>query len=445
MTEDAPVTETLSRSAPHAAVVDGGAIVAKVGWRIVPLLTVGFFVAYLDRVNVGFAALTMNKEMGFTSEFYGFAAGIFFIGYCLVEAPSNYIMHRVGARFWIARIMLTWGVVSALMAFVWNETSFVTLRLLLGAAEAGFAPGVILYLTYWIPAAQRARILSAFLVAVPLGSAIGAPISGFILTYTDGLAGISGWRWLYFIEALPSIMLGVVCFFTLPDRPSDATWLSAAERDWLTTTLAKEAQPEHENHWRALLDRRVLTLGVAYFGVVMSLYGLSFWLPQIIKGFGASILATGFLTALPYAFGAVALILWSRSSDRRGEAAWHTALAALVAGGGLAAAAYAPSHLAAMVALTVAAIGSTAALPVFWSFSTRALGPVAAVVGVAMINSIGNLSGLAGPYLVGVIKQATGTFSDALLALALGPFATIPLIWLIARMTRPIGEAGTKG
>jgi ACS family tartrate transporter-like MFS transporter len=427
------VTKTLDR---RAAIVDGDAVVAKVAWRLIPLLVAGFFVAYLDRVNVGFAALTMNKELGFTPEFYGWAAGSFFIGYCLLEAPSNYVLHRVGARLWIARIMVSWGVIAALTAFIWNEASFVTMRLLLGAAEAGFAPGVILYLTYWIPAAQRARILAAFLIAVPLGSAIGSPISGLILTLMDGVAGISGWRWLYFMEALPSLVLGVVCFFYLPDRPGAAKWLDARERDWLQSALAREEPAHDENYWRALKDRRVLTLGVAYFGVVLSLYGLSFWLPQIIKGFGASTLATGFLAAIPYACGALAMWVWSRRSDARGETVAHTAIVCVVGSVGLAAAAYAPSHLLSMIALTIAAIGSVAALPTFWSFCTLALGPADAVVGVALINSIGNLSGLAGPWLVGLIKGATGEFSDALLALAVGPLLTALLILRAARSGR---------
>ncbi|PPD41253.1 MAG: MFS transporter [Methylocystis sp.] len=427
------VTPTLQRLASDPT-IDGDRVVAKVAWRLIPILVTGFFVAYLDRVNVGFAALTMNKELGFTPEFYGWAAGVFFIGYCLFEAPSNYVMHRVGARIWIARIMVSWGVIAAITACIWSETSFVVLRFLLGAAEAGFAPGVILYLTYWIPAAQRARILAGFLIAVPLGSAIGSPISGVILSTMDGVAGFSGWRWLYFLEAIPSMALGVLCFFYLTDRPSEAKWLTAQERDWLEAKLAEEAPPgAYENYWRALADRRVLTLGVAYFGVVLALYGLSFWLPQIIKGFGASTLATGFLAAIPYAFGALAMWLWSRSSDRNGETVHHTAIVCVLGSIGLAGAAYAPSHLLAMIALTFAAMGSVAALPTFWTFCTLALGPADAVVGVAVINSIGNLSGLAGPWLVGLIKGATGEFSDALLALAAGPLLTAALILRVGR------------
>jgi MFS transporter, ACS family, tartrate transporter len=426
------VTDTLVRPA-RADGIDGERVIAKVSWRLVPLLMAGFFIAYLDRVNIGFAALTMNKEMGFSPQFFGWAAGVFFIGYFFFEAPSNYVMHRVGARLWLARIMVSWGLIAAATAFVWSENSFVALRLLLGAAEAGFAPGVILYLTYWIPAAQRARVLSGFLIAVPLGSAIGSPLSGIIMTLMDGVAGFSGWRWLYFVEALPSIALGVVCFFYLPDRPADAAWLTTGERDWLETALAREEPAHHENFWRALVDAKVLLLGAAYFGAVMALYGLSFWLPQIIKGFGASILAAGFLTAIPYFVGATAMVLTSRSLDRRGDAAVHTAAACAVGAAGLAAAAYAPSHLLSMIALTVAAAGSVSVLPTFWTLCTLTLGPADAVVGVAMVNAIGNLSGLAGPWLVGLIKGATGEFSHALLALAAGPLVTAALVAAFAR------------
>ncbi|MEK4033474.1 MFS transporter [Methylocystis sp. IM3] len=428
------MTQTLER--PARTEIDGQHVVAKIGWRLIPLLTAGFFIAYLDRVNVGFAALTMNEDMGFTPAFYGWAAGIFFITYCLFEAPSNHVMHRVGARRWIARIMVSWGLVAAATAFVWSETSFVVLRLLLGAAEAGFAPGAILYLTYWVPAAQRARLLSGFLMAVPLGSAIGAPISGVILTVMDGVAGVSGWRWLFLIEALPSIALGFVCFFYLPDRPVEAKWLTDRERDWLEGELGREEPAHDENYWRALADRRVLTLGVAYFGVVMALYGLSFWLPQIVRGFGASLLAAGVLTAVPYAFGALAMRLWGASSDRRGETVLHTAIVCAVGSLGLAGAAFASSPVVAMIALTLAAVGAVGALPTFWSFSTLALGPADAVVGLAVINSIGNLSGFAGPWLVGLIKGATGEFSDALLVLALGPALTAALILRLAPRRR---------
>ena len=416
--------------------VETARIVAKVSRRLIPLLAAGFFVAYLDRVNIGFAALTMNREMGFTPDFYGWAAGVFFIGYCLFEAPSNYIMHRVGARIWIARIMVSWGLVAAATAFIWSETSFVALRLALGFAEAGFAPGVILYLAYWVPPAQRARILANFLLAVPVASAAGAPISGFILSAMDGVLGVSGWRWLFFVEAAPSILLGVACYFLLADSPSDAKWLSTQERDALQAAIARDSASDHANHWRALGDPRVLTLGAAYFGIVIALYGLSFWLPQIIEAFGYGLLATSILASIPYVCGAIAMWQWSRSSDKRRETVGHTALAATIGGVALACAAYAPTPHSSIIALSVAAVGAIAALPAFWSFTTQALGATDAIVGVAVINSIGNVSGLAGPYFIGLVKSATGEFSSALFVLALGPLMAALLIVKIARSGR---------
>ena len=309
------------------------------------------------------------------------------------------------------------------------------LRLLLGVMEAGFAPGVILYLTYWIPAAQRARVLASFLIAVPLASAIGSPISGFILASLNGVGGISGWRWLFLMEALPSIILGVVCFFYLPDGPQSAKWLTSGEKASLRAVLEREAGRDHGDHWRALKDVRILILGVAYFGIVIALYGLSFWLPQIIKAFGFGVIATSLLASIPYICAALAMWAWSRSSDRRRETVGHTALAGVVGAMGLACAAYAPTPLLSMIALSVAAVGAIAALPTFWSFTTLALGTGDAVVGVAVINSIGNISGFAGPYLVGLVKGATGEFSDALLALALGPLITALLIFRIGRVS----------
>jgi ACS family tartrate transporter-like MFS transporter len=424
---EAAVAAVPKPCAPREA-VDADRVVAKVTRRLIPFLVTGFIVAYLDRVNIGFAALTMNGELGFTPEFFGWGAGVFFIGYCLFEAPSNYIMHRVGARMWIARIMVSWGIVSALTAFIWNEASFVVLRLLLGVMEAGFAPGVILYLTYWIPAAQRARVLAGFLIAVPVSSAIGSPISGLILAAMDGVGGISGWRWLFLMEALPSIILGIVCFFYLPDGPQSAKWLTSGEKASLRAALENDAGQDHGDHWRALKDMRVLILGVAYFGIVIALYGLSFWLPQIIKSFGFGVVATSLLASIPYVCSALAMWAWSRSSDRRRETVGHTALAGVLGSMGLTFAAYAPTPLLSMIALSVAAIGAIAALPTFWSFTTLALGSGDAVIGVAVINSIGNISGFAGPYLVGLIKGATGEFSDALLALALGPLVTALLL-----------------
>jgi ACS family tartrate transporter-like MFS transporter len=413
--------------------VDADRVFSKITRRLIPVLVAGFVAAYLDRVNIGFAALTMNKELGFSAEFFGWGAGVFFIGYCLFEAPSNYVLHRVGARLWIARIMVSWGLVSALMALVWNGASFVTLRFLLGVAEAGFAPGVILYLTYWIPAERRAQVLGVFLIAVPLSSVIGAPLSGLVLATMDGVANMSAWRWLFIVEAVPSVLIGVVVFFYLTDRPSAATWLTPKERLWLQTQLEDDriVAESTESHWRALRDPRVILLGFAYFGVVVSLYGLSFWLPQIIDAFGYNVLISSLLTAIPYACGGLAMILWGRNSDQRGERVWHTAIAAIVASLGLAASAFSSSPIAAMLVLSIAATGTLASLPTFWSLSTACLNKADAAIGIAVINSIGNLAGFVGPYLVGWVKTATGDFTYALFALALGPlFTAAVILWM---------------
>ena len=405
--------------------VDANQTVSKVARRLVPFLVACFFAAYLDRVNVGFAALSMNADLGFSSEIFGFGAGIFFIGYSLFEAPSNFILHRVGARRWIARIMVSWGLVSALMAFVWDSASFLALRFLLGVAEAGFAPGAILYLTYWIPLERRARILGAFLLAVPLSSAVGAPLSSLALAAMDGVAGLKGWQWLFLLEAIPSMLLGIVAFFYLTDKPKDADWLTPAERTWLQARLDGEQAANNASHdeafWRTLRHPRVLALGVAYFGVVSSLYGVGFWLPQIVHGFGYGVIESGFVTAIPYVCAAIAMVVWSRHSDRKGERFWHTALPALAAAMGLAASGYAGSPTTAMLSLSVAATGTLAAMPPFWTLPTAFLSGLGAAVGIALVNSIGNLAGFFGPYLVGWIKTGTGDFSSALTALAIGP------------------------
>ena len=410
--------------------VDTDRTIAKVTRRLVPFLIICFFAAYLDRVNIGFAALTMDKELGFSPQTFGWGAGVFFIGYCLFEAPSNFILHRVGARRWIARIMVSWGVVSGLTALIWGETSFVSLRLLLGLAEAGFAPGVILYLTYWIPAERRALPLGAFLMAVPLSSAFGAPLSSLVLTTMDGIANLSGWRWLFILEAAPSIILGVIALSYLTDRPKDARWLEPAERSWLQARLDAELATleDPREPWSILRHPRVILLGLAYFGVVLSLYGLGFWLPQMVETYGYGVLATGFIVSIPYVCGALAMMAWSQSSDRSGERHLHTALAALLATSGLVVSAFAQSPLVAMLALSIAAIGTLAAMPIFWSLATSFLSGASAAVGIALINSIGNLAGFVGPYLVGWIKTETGGFSWALLALAVGPLATAAIV-----------------
>lgn len=406
-------------------------VITKVKRRLVPFLMLCYFVAYLDRVNVGFAGITMNKDLAFSATVFGWGAGIFFLGYFLFEVPSNIALERFGARTWIARIMITWGVLSAAMALVWNEASFLILRFLLGVAEAGFFPGIILFLTYWFPAAYRARFIGYFMAAIPISSVIGSPVSGLVLGM-NGLWGLKGWQWLFILEGAPAVLLSIAVFLYLTDGPKLAQWLTAEERDWLIERLASERRQREAivqlSLWQALAHPRVVVLSLVYFGIVAANYGFSFWLPQIVKAFGVTNLQTGFITALPYIFGTIAMVLWGLRSDRTGERKWHAAIPALVAAAGLAASAATGNPVLEMVALCVAAIGIFAALPCFWTLPTAFLSGTAAAGGIAFINSIGNLAGFVGPYGVGYIKDATGSFSDGLLFIAAMPLVAFALI-----------------
>ncbi len=395
--------------------------IARVTSRLVPFLIICYFVAYLDRVNVGFAALTMNKDLGISATAYGFGAGIFFLSYFIFEVPSNLFLERFGARKWIARIMVSWGILSGATAFVTGETSFFVVRFLLGIAEAGFFPGIIFYLTLWFPAAYRARIIGYFMAAIPLSSVLGAPVSGYLLGF-DGLMGLKGWQWLFIIEAAPAVLLGFVVFFYLTDRPSDARWLPADQRSWLTTRLdLEERQRTAVKHYSirdALLNPKVLALSLVYFGAVACNYGIGFFMPQIVKGFGLSNLQTGFVTAIPYIVGVFAIIYWGRRSDRLKERKGHAAVALGVAAAGIGAAAFLADPTLKMIALSIAAFGVFGSLPVFWTLPTSFLSGAAAAGGIAIVNAIGNLSGFAGPYLMGYIKDRTGSFDGGLLCLA---------------------------
>ena len=312
-------------------------VISKVSRRIVPFVALCYFVCFLDRVNVGFAALEMNKDLGFTATMFGWGAGIFFFGYFFFEVPSNLALERFGARLWIARIMVTWGLLSAAMALIWNGWSFLVIRFLLGAAEAGFFPGIILFLTYWFPSHYRARMVGRFMAAIPISTVIGAPLSGLILGM-DGIWGLKGWQWLFICEGLPTVLLGLVVMFYLTDGPAKAHWLAADERDWLIDRLRRErmVREAHGRHtlWQALAHPRVLALSLVYFGTAASSYALSFWLPTIVKDFGVTNFQTGLITAIPYVIGAVAVFLWPLLSDRMGERKWNTALAFLVTSGG---------------------------------------------------------------------------------------------------------------
>jgi MFS transporter, ACS family, tartrate transporter len=395
--------------------------IAKVSARLVPFLIVCYFVAYLDRVNVSFAALTMNKDLGLSASAFGFGAGIFFLAYFLFEVPSNLFLERVGARKWIARIMFTWGVLSGGMAFISGETGFYVVRVLLGIAEAGFFPGIIFYLTLWFPAVYRARIVGYFMAAIPLSTVIGAPVSGLLLAL-DGFLGLKGWQWLFVLEAAPALVLSVVVFFYLTDRPADATWLEPDERAWLVARLEDERlQRETVRRYsvrEALLNPKVLALSLVYFGAVATNYGLSFFLPQIVKAFGVSDLQAGLVAALPYVVGLVSIVFWGRRSDRKLERRFHLAFPLFVASAGIAISTALDDPTMKMVSLSVAGFGIFGCLPVFWTFPAAFLSGAAAAGGIALINSIGNLAGFAGPYAMGSIKDMTGSYTGGLLSLS---------------------------
>jgi ACS family tartrate transporter-like MFS transporter len=397
----------------------GSRALRKVAWRLIPFMGLMYFIAFLDRVNIGFAALTMNADLGLTQRMYGFASGIFFIGYVLCEVPSNIILERIGARLWIARIMLTWGLLSAGTAFVTSPLQLYVLRFLLGVAEAGFFPGMILYLTYWFPAASRGRILGMFMVALPLSNVIGSPVSTAILSLDA--YGLRGWQWMFLLEGAPAVLCGFAVLVFLRDGPKKAAWLTSEEKEWLHGELSRERSTlTARSGIAALREPRVWFLGLVYFGMVTSLYGLGFWLPQIVKGFGnLSNIEVGFVSAIPYAAGALSMYLWGRHSDRTGERTWHVALPAFVGAVGLLSSAYwGGTPLLALLSLCLTAMGCYAALPVYWTLPTSMLAGGAAAAGIALANSIGNTGGFLGPTLVGYVTEATGSYAAALALLA---------------------------
>ncbi len=418
----------------------------RITWRIVPFVMLLYFIAFIDRVNIGFAALTMNRDIGLSPSAYGFGAGIFFLGYFLFEVPSNLILEKVGARLWIARVMVTWGVISGAMAFVRGPASFYALRFLLGAAEAGFFPGIILYLSYWFPARHRAAVTALFMAAAPVSTALGSPVSAALLEM-HGVLGLTGWQWLFVIEAIPAVILGFVTFFFMTDRPAEARWLPEEERGWLVATMDAEvaARSGHARHspWRGLFDPRVLALSLVYFGTSAGLYTLGIWAPQIIKQLGVSSMTVGFLNMVPPTVSVVAMVLWARNSDRTGERSWHVVWACLLASAGLVMAGRSGASLAAVIlALTFVNIGISAAKPPLWSMPTLFLSGPAAAAGIATINSIGNLGGFVGPAMIGWIKLRTGSFAGGLyfVAALLVVSAAVTLV-LARRAPRPAESA----
>ena len=432
---------TAPGSVPHALngtarVVDAGSILARTRIRLLPLLILLFLVSYLDRVNVSFAKLTMNAALGIDDSVYAFGAGIFFIGYFLFEVPSNLILERVGARRWIARIMVSWGLVSGATAFVTGGNGFIAMRLLLGIAEAGFFPGVLLYLTYWFPQTERARVVGLFMVAIPLTGLIGSPISSELLGL-DGVFGLQGWQWMLLLEALPAIVLGTTCLRLLPDGPSHAHWLAPEERVWLGATLAAEReavrQTGHASLWGALRSSRVWLLGLAYFGIVLAVYGLGFWLPSLVHAFGVRLTRVGWITMLPFACGAPFMVWWGRRSDRLGERVGHLVVSCLVGFVGFAAASLSHSLPPQLICLCIAAMGVYGSLPIFWTFPTAFLASTAAAAGIAFINSVGNLGGYFGPQIVGAITRVSGGFGPALAVLGLEMLVPAGVVLIISR------------
>ena len=400
----------------------GRTTLAKITWRLIPFMFVLYIVAFLDRVNVGFAALQMNEDLGFSDTVYGIGAGIFFIGYFVFEIPSNLILEKIGARVWIARIMITWGIISSAMFLVGGETSFYILRFLLGVAEAGFFPGMILYLTYWFPARERARRVALFMTAIPISGVFGSPLSGALLTL-DGLAGLEGWQIMFLAEGIPAVLLGIVVLGFLPNGPDEAGWLEPEERSWLRRALEREnrIKSEHGEYTtrQALTNGKVWLLSAIYFGVVTSVYGISLWLPLIIEDFsGFGTFAVGLLSAIPYFAGAVGMVILARHSDATGERRWHVAVTAFIATVGLILTGATASPVVEMAALTLAALGIYSTLATFWSLPTAFLSGTAAAAGIALINSVGNLGGFVGPYVVGFLSDSTGSFYAGLLLLA---------------------------
>jgi MFS family permease len=405
-------------------------VLKKIAWRLVPLLTLAYIVNYLDRTNIGFAALTMNKDLGLSQTEFGFGAGILFLSYTVFEIPSNLALYHFGARRWIARIMITWGLVSAATAFVVGAYSYYGARFALGLAEAGFFPGVTYYLAAWFPTQYRTRMLAWFLVAIPASSLIGGPISGLILEM-NGIWGLKGWQWLFIIEGLPAVLIGFIVLAVLADRPETASWLTPEEQTALSGMLSEEKRERPKaSIWSAVLDIRVLMLAVIQFGFTLGSYGVGIFLPQIIKDSGLSNVTVGYLAAIPYFFASVGMIWWAWHVDRTGRKIKNLAIACALATVGLAASVQSAANVTiALTALTVALVGITSARAIFWPIPTRFLTAIGAATGLAFINSIGTAGGFAGPYLMGWLKDVTGVYAYGLLAMAGILLATTLLAW----------------
>ncbi len=410
----------------------------KAAWHILPLLMLCYVVAYLDRVNVGFAKLQMADDLQFSEAVYGFGAGIFFIAYFFLEIPSNLMLHRVGARLWIARIMITWGIISAGMAFVTTPMSFYVMRCLLGIAEAGFYPGVILYLSYWFPTNRRGRMYALFATAVPLSGVFGAPLSGWIMGAFNGLHGFAGWQWMFVLEGIPSVLIGILVIFKLTDRISHAKWLTDEEKKILQANIDSDTQHHvHSSLKEIFLQPRVWLLTLIYFCLIAGFYTIGFWLPTLIKDSGVKdVLSIGLLSAIPYGAAALTMIVVSRSADRWRERRWHLALTATLGGiGMIISASFSDNIVIAMMGLTLGAMGALSTLPLFWSLPTAFLGGTAAAAGIALINSWGNLAGFAAPYMMGYLKDLTQSTTTGMLIISTMLFIGAALVFLVPAKT----------
>jgi len=398
--------------------------ISRLNWRIVPLLGFIYVVNFLDRVNVGFAALQMNQELSFTPEMYGFGAGIFFIGYFLFEVPSNMVLAKVGARYWLARIMVSWGIVSAAMAFVTSPTTFYVIRFLLGVTEAGFVPALLVYLNQWYPARERASVVAKIWSATAISIIIGGPISGLLLTL-NGTFGLSGWQWMFIVEAVPAVVLGCILFLFLTDRPAQATWLTPEQRNWLISALAAEEAEKRRNastdsFGAAFRDVRVWVLGFMYCCLGFGFFGITLWLPQVVKQLsGLTNTQVSFITAIPFVGAVIAMIVVGRHSDRTGERRWHVVAGAMVAAVGFAVSGNVADPVLALIAISIGAMGLWSVIAIFWQIPAMFLTGAAAAVGVAIINSCGSLSGFLGPYVIGWIRGQTTGFGVAMLAVSL--------------------------
>ncbi len=395
----------------------------KVAWRLMPLLLACYVIAYLDRVNVGFAKLQMLEDLGFSEAIYGLGAGIFFIGYFFFEVPSNIILHKVGARLWIGRIMITWGLISSAMMFVDTPEMFYVMRFMLGVAEAGFFPGIILYLTYWYPSHRRARMTALFMTGIALSGVIGGPLSGAIMKYFNGINDWNGWQWMFLIEGIPAALMGLVVILFLDDRVAGAKWLTEEERALLARNIAADSEhKEEESVFKVMSSGRVWLCAAIYFCSVMGTYGVSFWLPTIIKAMGyKDPLDVGLISVIPYGVSVAVMLMVARSADRTRERRWHVAIPALLGGLGLMLSViYAKNPVLAIAALTLGLSCILTTLPLFWSLPTSFLAGTGAAAGIALINSLGNLSGFDSPYAVGLLKDATGSTDAGVYLLACG-------------------------